>query len=104
VSVRDIYILTIDLPILLQEICGPILGIYKSLTDTEIWTEAAQFPEKEYRNEIFVAVGLQYFDNILDIRKLSATCFFLYTTLRSKVLYMACPLLGEKSPPARVSL
>ncbi len=26
--------LAIDLPILLQEICGPILGIYKSLTDT----------------------------------------------------------------------
>ncbi len=34
VSVSDLYIPTIDLPILLQEICGPILGIYKSLTDT----------------------------------------------------------------------
>jgi hypothetical protein len=36
VSVSDllVYIPTIDLPILLQEICGPILGIYKSLTDT----------------------------------------------------------------------
>ncbi len=34
VSVSDLYILTIDLPILLQEICGPILEIYKSLTDT----------------------------------------------------------------------
>jgi hypothetical protein len=31
VSVSDLYI---DLPILLQEIRGPILGIYKSLTDT----------------------------------------------------------------------
>ncbi len=32
VSVSDLYIPTIDLPILLQEICGcgPILGIYKS--------------------------------------------------------------------------
>ncbi len=30
----DLYISTIDLPILLQEKCGPILGIYKSLTDT----------------------------------------------------------------------
>jgi hypothetical protein len=30
----DLYIPTIDLPILLQEICRPILGIYKSLTDT----------------------------------------------------------------------
>jgi hypothetical protein len=34
VSVSDLYIPTIDLPILLQEICGPIPGIYKSLTDT----------------------------------------------------------------------
>jgi hypothetical protein len=31
VSVSDLYIPTIDVPILLQEICGPILGIYKSL-------------------------------------------------------------------------
>jgi hypothetical protein len=34
VSVSDLYIPTINLPILLQEICGPTLGIYKSLTDT----------------------------------------------------------------------
>jgi hypothetical protein len=34
VSVNHLYIPTIDLPILLQEICGPILGIYKSPTDT----------------------------------------------------------------------
>ncbi len=34
VPVSDLYIPTIDLPILLQKICGPILGIYKSLTDT----------------------------------------------------------------------
>ncbi len=34
VSVSDLYIPTINLPILLQEICGPILGIYKSLTHT----------------------------------------------------------------------
>ncbi len=32
--VSDLYIPTIYLPILLQDICGPILGIYKSLTDT----------------------------------------------------------------------
>jgi hypothetical protein len=32
--VSDLDIPTIDLPILLQEICGPTLGIYKSLTDT----------------------------------------------------------------------
>jgi hypothetical protein len=36
VSVNDLYIptTTIDALILLQEICGLILGIYKSLTDT----------------------------------------------------------------------
>jgi hypothetical protein len=34
VSVSDLYIPMIDLPILLQEICLPILGIDKSLTDT----------------------------------------------------------------------
>jgi hypothetical protein len=34
VSVSDLYIPTTILPILLQEICGPILGINKSLTDT----------------------------------------------------------------------
>jgi len=34
VSVSDLYIPTIDLPILLQEICGLILRIYKSLPDT----------------------------------------------------------------------
>jgi hypothetical protein len=34
VSVSYLDIPTIDLPILLEEICGPILGKYKSLTDT----------------------------------------------------------------------
>jgi hypothetical protein len=33
-SVSDLFIPKIDLPILLQEICGPILGISKSLTET----------------------------------------------------------------------
>ncbi len=34
VSVSDLNIPMIDLPILMQEICGQILGIYKSLADT----------------------------------------------------------------------
>ncbi len=34
VSVSELYIPRIELPFLLEEICGPILGIYKSLTDT----------------------------------------------------------------------
>ncbi len=60
VSVSNLYIHTIDLPILLQEICGPILEICKSLTDkwVEIGTEAEQFSEKEYINGIIVAVSI----------------------------------------------
>ncbi len=34
VSVNDLYIPTTGLPILLEEICRLILGLYKSLTDT----------------------------------------------------------------------
>jgi hypothetical protein len=58
VSVSDLYIPTIDLPIMLQEICGSILGIHKSLADVEMGTEAALFPEKIYIDGIFVAVQL----------------------------------------------
>jgi hypothetical protein len=58
-SVSDLYIPTTDLPILVQKICGPILGICKSLyrhMNVKTGTEAAQFPEKEYINGIFDAV------------------------------------------------
>jgi hypothetical protein len=34
VSVSELYIPTMSLPFLLEEISGPILEIYKSLTDT----------------------------------------------------------------------
>ncbi len=37
VSVSELYISTMGLPFLLEEISGPILGIYKSLTDTWMW-------------------------------------------------------------------
>ncbi len=33
-SVGDLNIPSIGVPILLEEICGPVLGLYKSLTDT----------------------------------------------------------------------
>jgi hypothetical protein len=33
-SVSDLYIPTIGWPILLEEICRPVLGLYKSLTGT----------------------------------------------------------------------
>jgi hypothetical protein len=57
-SVSDLYISTIALPIVLQEICRPILGLHKSLIGTcvEIGAEAVLFPEKEYISGIFVAV------------------------------------------------
>jgi hypothetical protein len=49
------------LPFLLEEICGPILGIYKLYIyiahrhmNEEIRAEAALFPEKEYINGIAV--------------------------------------------------
>ncbi len=40
-------------------ICRPILGLYKSLTDTWMWNEAALFPEEEYISGIFVSVQVQ---------------------------------------------
>ncbi len=43
----------------LVKICGPILVIYIWLRDTWMWKiEAAQFPEKEYINGIFVTVQM----------------------------------------------
>ncbi len=49
------------------QICGPFLGIYMYIAhrqmNVEIRTEAAQFPEKECMNRIFVAV---YISNLLD--------------------------------------
>jgi hypothetical protein len=50
VSVSDIYIPTTDLPILLLEICVPILGIYKSLTNTRMWKLGLRPRNSQKRN------------------------------------------------------
>ncbi len=74
-SVSDLYIPTIGLPILLEEICRPILGLYKSLTDTLIiGAEAALFPEEEYINGTFVAVYM----SVLLLRSPFLFCFNLF--------------------------
>jgi hypothetical protein len=59
VSVSELHIPTMGLPVLLEEICRLILGIYQLLKDTlmrKIGAEAALFPEKENINGIAVAV------------------------------------------------
>jgi hypothetical protein len=54
VSVRELYIPTMGLPFLLEEICAPILA--RRNMNVEIGAEAVLFPEKEYINGIAVAV------------------------------------------------
>jgi hypothetical protein len=46
VSVSDLYISMTDLPVFLQEIPVPILGIYKSITDTWMWKLGQAIPRK----------------------------------------------------------
>jgi hypothetical protein len=59
--VCECYIPMISLPILLEEICRPILGLYKVYIyiahrhmHVEMGAEAALFPEKEYITGIFL--------------------------------------------------
>ncbi len=50
VSVSELYIPTMGLPILLQEIYGPILGLYKSLTDKLMWKLGRRPRNSQKRN------------------------------------------------------
>jgi hypothetical protein len=59
ISLRDLYISRIGLPILLQGNMRTILGkiqITHRRMNVEIGTETEQFPEKKYINRIFLAV------------------------------------------------
>ncbi len=47
-----------------RKICGPIQGIYKSLTDTWMWKLGLRTPNSFSRNGIFVAV---HSDSLCDI-------------------------------------
>ncbi len=64
VSVRDLHISRIGLPILLQEICGPILEyIHKSLTDT--WMRKMGLrPRNSQKKNKKMGFSLQCTDNI----------------------------------------
>ena len=67
VSVSDLSIPTFCLPILLQEICGPILGIYKSLIGKwmwKLWDWGRAIPRKgihkwDFRCSVYVLFSLQ---------------------------------------------
>ena len=50
VSDLYVYITAVGLPNLQQEICGPILGIYKSLTDTSMWKLGLRPRNSQKRN------------------------------------------------------
>ncbi len=75
---RDLYIPTIGLPILLEDICRPILGLHVFIThrhmNVEIGAEAALFPEKEYISGIFVEVQVIPADDLFGCE----TQLFLY--------------------------
>ncbi len=50
VSASELYIPAMDLPFLLEEICGPILGIYKTLTETWMWKLGLRPRNSQKRN------------------------------------------------------
>ncbi len=71
ISARDLYISRIGLSILLQLNMWPILGIYKSLTDTWMWKNwdwGRAIPRKGIHKWNFVAVYLKLLAQRLELR------------------------------------
>jgi hypothetical protein len=58
VSVSELFIPTIGLPILLEEICKPVLGLNKSLTDTQMWKLGLR-PRYSQKRNTLVGFSLQ---------------------------------------------
>ncbi len=65
VSVSDLYIPTIGLLILLQELCGPILGICKWLTYTWMWKLGLR-RRNSFSGNTQTGFSMQWVDPILD--------------------------------------
>jgi hypothetical protein len=72
-SVSDLYIpCTIGLSILLEEICKPLLGLYKSLTDTWMWKLGLR-PRYSQKRNTKMGFSLQYIEGI-DFNKPKYKC------------------------------
>jgi hypothetical protein len=56
-SVSELYIPSMGLPFLLEEICGPILRIYKSLTDTWMWKLGLR-PRNSQNKEFIIGIAV----------------------------------------------
>jgi hypothetical protein len=58
ISVRDLYISRICRLFCCRKICGPILGIYKSITDTWIWKLGLR-PHNSQKRNTYLGLSLQ---------------------------------------------
>jgi hypothetical protein len=77
-SVSDLYIPMISFPILLEEICRPILGLYKSLTDTWIWKLGLR-PRYSQKMNTYVGFSLQCRHWLFAVPVRDCTLLFLYS-------------------------
>jgi hypothetical protein len=100
VSVSNLYIPTVGLPILLQAICGPVLGIHKSLTGTWMWYLGLR-PRYSFSRNTYMGFPLQYTHSTLPktvTKKVVLTCF--QYTLHTHPYHWGNVLRGPVSPEA----